>query len=49
MAQLPDLESHKSLGGLPADHQPVGGPAEFAAEVFSAALDCDHGEVLLVK
>lgn len=49
MAQLSDIKSSKSLSGIPADYQPVSGPAEFVAEVFSAAPYCSHGEVLHVQ
>lgn len=49
MAQLSDISSPESLGRLPADHQPDGGPAEFVTKVFSAAPDCDHGEVFPVQ
>lgn len=49
MAQLSDIPSPESLGRLPADHQPDGGPAEFVTKVFSAAPDCNHGEVFPVQ
>lgn len=49
MAQLSDISSPESLSGIPADYQPDSGPAELVTEVFSAAPDCNHGEVFPVQ